>query len=298
MNCDDVRERLSAYHDQELDATAAAAVRTHLQRCEACAQERQGFERLSQLVSAPRLPADSPNVTWEVFAAKWDATRPQNHRDAQVASAVGGQPRRSVGGLAGWLTLAASIAIAVVWIGQHNRPVQALRGDRSVHAGHDTPSRAGAIDLASVVEQFRYGADAAVAALSRQTAGEIAASKPAQAVLVQARPVSARTFALAACRCGPGECTCGPDGCHCVACVYRRADDSELLVLQHCPGQAVSFGDLPRRERRHGQTLVQESISSGHRIASWSAAGRKFTAVGLKDATEIDSLLASTEPNF
>jgi anti-sigma factor RsiW len=55
MNCQEVREQLSAWLDDELDAAASAAVAAHVDRCEACQKEwcqlRAVDAALSELVA-------------------------------------------------------------------------------------------------------------------------------------------------------------------------------------------------------------------------------------------------------
>lgn len=48
MNCDQTRQLMHAYLDQELDAANAVAVEQHLQSCKACAREYADLVRLSE----------------------------------------------------------------------------------------------------------------------------------------------------------------------------------------------------------------------------------------------------------
>ena len=50
MSCDNVRQRLSAFADDALDADTARAVRDHLVRCPACRNELARLRRLNDLV--------------------------------------------------------------------------------------------------------------------------------------------------------------------------------------------------------------------------------------------------------
>jgi anti-sigma factor RsiW len=49
MNCSKTRRLLSAYHDAELPAERRAAVRRHLQKCQACRTLLNGFKNLAAL---------------------------------------------------------------------------------------------------------------------------------------------------------------------------------------------------------------------------------------------------------
>ncbi len=45
MTCEEIRERLAAYHGSELDRDAAGMVRSHLGECRACREQLARFER-------------------------------------------------------------------------------------------------------------------------------------------------------------------------------------------------------------------------------------------------------------
>ena len=61
MNCEECREFIDAYIDNELDAAAAIAVRHHLRECDACAQFLEARKALRALLDNPELRFDVPN---------------------------------------------------------------------------------------------------------------------------------------------------------------------------------------------------------------------------------------------
>ena len=61
MNCEECREFIDAYIDNELDAAAAIAVRHHLRECDACAQFLEARKALRALLGKPELSFDVPD---------------------------------------------------------------------------------------------------------------------------------------------------------------------------------------------------------------------------------------------
>ena len=61
MNCEECREFIDAYIDNELDAAATIAVKRHLRECEACAQFLDARKALRALLGKPELSFDVPD---------------------------------------------------------------------------------------------------------------------------------------------------------------------------------------------------------------------------------------------
>jgi len=64
MSCDEIRDSLGAWLDQELDATAAAEVRAHLEGCPACLKEKERLELLDAALKRA-LESRSAGVAFE-----------------------------------------------------------------------------------------------------------------------------------------------------------------------------------------------------------------------------------------
>ena len=64
MSCDEIRDSLGAWLDQELDATAAAEVRAHLEGCPACLKEKERLELLDATLKRA-LESRSAGVAFE-----------------------------------------------------------------------------------------------------------------------------------------------------------------------------------------------------------------------------------------
>jgi predicted anti-sigma-YlaC factor YlaD len=67
MECQKVREQLSAWLDAELDEVASAAVAEHLDRCEACRREWRQLTALESALANLAIPAP-PGLAEKVLA--------------------------------------------------------------------------------------------------------------------------------------------------------------------------------------------------------------------------------------
>ena len=66
--CDEIRERLIAYHDGELPAEDRSAVQAHLAGCAGCAKDAALLREALERVRALPVP-DLPPGTWEAFGS-------------------------------------------------------------------------------------------------------------------------------------------------------------------------------------------------------------------------------------
>ncbi len=74
MECQEVRQQLSAWLDQELDEAAEAALAAHLEGCEACRREWRGLQALDAALGQLAIPV--PPGLAEKVAAR--VRRPQH----------------------------------------------------------------------------------------------------------------------------------------------------------------------------------------------------------------------------
>lgn len=113
MSCEDIRERLTAYLDGDLDPDRGTVVRGHLRTCEACRQVSTDEAALRD--GLRRLPAvDPPPSLWaNVQAALAEAEVQESQRPAwrrALRRWMPPAPRLAVGG-----ALAAAAIALVVW---------------------------------------------------------------------------------------------------------------------------------------------------------------------------------------
>ncbi|MBY0588822.1 zf-HC2 domain-containing protein, partial [bacterium] len=76
MNCERVREHLSAYYDGELRDTIQQDIDSHLKQCPECRQVLSSYKRLSSLFdSIPSSTGGQPTAQdWDSLQAKLGAT--------------------------------------------------------------------------------------------------------------------------------------------------------------------------------------------------------------------------------
>jgi hypothetical protein len=195
------------------------------------------------------------------------------------------------------LALAASLLLAVGW---RARMGETAKGSPSV------ASVAPVVDYQNVLELFEQQPQLAMEALSNRYEGREVSADQAEAMLgyrpsitaglsSQARLVSTRVLKLPQCKCAGGKCTCGPGECNCAACLCERPDGSKFLVFEQCKTQDISFGDLPFVIARRDNRDVQFIKAHDRLAASWIRDNRRLTAIGLKDETEAESLMAALD---
>lgn len=268
MNCAEVQERLSAYHDGELSPDQAAQVVAHLAECSACAEQLASFDQLSGLC---RRLTDPPVPThlWMEIESKLDgATGPRVGLRRIL-------PRQVP---APHLALAATILIAVgigvvAYVSWFSPP---------------QPDRL-AINFAHYLEEFSRKPDEAQQFLMAKYDGRPTTLHEATDILGY-EPLAAKGLP-------PGytldkvylhQMPC----CMCTEVVCKNKDGESIAVFEHDANQPVWFGDRPTI-----QCICQEIPTSviqiGDRLAaSWKAGERYVTVVGASDLDEVTQFVA------
>jgi hypothetical protein len=303
MNCNSVRDQLSAYMDAEMSPALAAQVEQHLSGCGSCAKELGEFKQLSNLARAHVESTGQPPA-WATIAAKLDHSvngavlatgSSTTHRNRELALVRSRNWKTMTGAI---VALAATVLVIASMMTPN-------------HETHPTTNQASvaAVNLQPVLELFQTNAPAALNALANQFTLKDVALADADADFGRptyvstaakehtlpgdAMVASAKTFSFPFCQCPEGQCTCGPGGCHCIACVCERPDGTTYLVLEHCKSQAVSFGDLPVQLVKRGDREVQQITIDGMKTISFDRPTGKITVVGLRGESEIETLMAS-----
>ena len=300
MNCNMVREQLSAFMDAELSSDTAAEVQLHLDVCESCAKELAQFKRLGELARA--------SVESSVALPAWDAIE---HRLSGTATTVRlasnvhvnrvTESQRSVrlSTLAGAVVALAATVLLFATLNVSKHKNQSSSNQASVAA----------VNLQPVLELFQRDTHAAIDALKSQFVlndvdladADVGFGRPTYVSMAMkdhvlpggATVASTKTFSFPSCQCPEGHCTCGPGGCNCIACVCERPDGSTYLVFEQCKSQAVSFGDLPVQIVKRDGREIQQVTVNGTKAISFNRDNGKVTVVGLRSDAEIDSLFAS-----
>lgn len=261
MECREIQERLSAYHDGELPREVAETVRQHLQSCTACDAEMAAIRGMSSMMARSETQA-TPN-DWPAIEARLHPARTVSEKPVwRLMSRFWPQ-----------FAMAASVFLAIA-IG-----LLALRSN-TVHA--DT------IDMSRFVADFpndpvhaeqvllaNYGGQS-VNLSSQETRlpfrSRLASKPPADYTLKNA-------YVL--------QMPC----CQCVQAIYARADGSVLCIFEHAGEQLMEFGDRPTIMAKCAGRDARLVQIENHLTAAWDAGGSRMTLVGAKDAGEVVRLV-------
>jgi len=140
VNCDEIKELLSAFQDRELSAEEMSAIQEHLQGCKECAAKSNVLVGLSRVVKH-----------WEGVKASETAKR----RLLEKATAAGPAQGRTVGPIALWILglVAAALlgggAVALVWwyLGRSEPQASSTDGGRSSAAAAVCVAAEGRVEL-------------------------------------------------------------------------------------------------------------------------------------------------------
>jgi hypothetical protein len=269
MNCSEVQELLSAYHDGELADDMRSRVSEHLGQCSDCAQRLAGFENLSVITGLLSTPT------------------PPTHIWSQLEQQLDQQPTiRPATLVRGWsfpvssrFALAATILIAVGigWFSYQNWFVPGEHRQFAAEFGH-------------YLEEFRRDPDAAQHILLTKYRGQ--AVDVDQAIQqVGYRPAVADGL--------PDGYTVGSTYvmkmpcCTCVQTDCKREDGTTLAIFEH-DDEAMTqwFGDRPGitascHDRQCCLVELDDQIA-----ASWKRGTRHITLIGVRDIAEVDQMVA------
>lgn len=277
MNCRDVQELLSAYHDGELAGEEQSLIARHLDECPACAKSLTGFESLSVIAAELTTPAP-PEHVW-------------THLERELSPQLAKAPAESTGRRSmSWrrsLSLAAGVLIAV-GLGWFANNVRDTRGG----AHHQT---AFASEFGQYLAEFRTDPAAAQKLLLAKYDGrevtpervvdELGYAPAAADGLPEGYTVETSYVVKMPC------CTCAQTLC-------RRADGSTLAIFEHDESDGKEwFGNRPTITARcHGKRCCLVEVDD--RIAAnWDRGSRHITLVGVKDVDEVDRLVAWLDNN-
>ncbi|MBI3467208.1 MAG: zf-HC2 domain-containing protein [Planctomycetes bacterium] len=271
MKCDQVVDLLSQFYDGELDATQAAAMRTHLAQCGACAAEVAAFADLSEaarMLSEPEPPAD----LWSRIACALE-------RPARVATTS----RPAVVRLRRLAALAALVLIALYtgWLAYQSS--SATRRD-SHHSSIPV------VDLGPYLDQVAKGPRIAIA---RHPSTQMS---PAEA----ARHVQFRVLKQAELPEGYSldeGYLVRIEGCSVVQFKYLRGSEV-CLLFQYSRGQPVVYGDRPVLATRVNGKAARIVQGDGCLAASWETNGTAVSLIGPRDMSELVRLMAFVDQHL
>lgn len=272
MNCSEVKERISAYYDGELPADSRTAVEAHLATCEDCARELEKFRQLSDLSKELTHP--------EAPAHIWRQLEEQLGLDDRARSK---RPARLDGlGLNRKRLLQVGVAIAVVTL----IVVVHLTYKTFSHVSRDEQF---ALVFRQYLKEFRDNPQAAQQILLGKYDGQAVRAERA-ARFVGYRPAVAggmpEGYSVVSTYVMKMPC------CTCVQCLCQRRDGTAVVIFEHDDEEPNWFGNRPERKAvvsDHQCSIVE---LDDRFAASWQRGKRQMTIVGLRDAKEIEHLIA------
>lgn len=272
MDCQDIQNHLSAYHDGELPDALRLSVEDHIERCSSCQAELKVFDRMSG-ISRSLVEPEPPQGIWASIEMALDG----DPADATVSPATF---RRSAAKRwpLGLLAAAAVVllAVGVVWV----------TSDGPGHH-HDL-----AADFEQYLDHFAEAPEMAQNLLLAKYEGEPVDMAQAE-TLVGYRPAVAaglpQGYSL------EGTYVLKMPCCTCVQTICRRADGRVFAIFEHSEDQAVWCGDkLGNRVECNGQPCM---LTKAHNslLATWKSGPRQLTIVGARDLDEVGDLMSYFE---
>ncbi len=317
MRCSDVQDQLSSFYDCECDSETRRCICQHMENCPSCQAALEEFKSVSKLVRAitPGLAPDWNQIQSALVLrtasdhspaqASDSALTPHSQSTATVVSPV---PANLVGDdrlqsddpvllpRPAWkkylpyiAAFAACLLLAVAYRGfvqpgnpQLNSQAYLIDYESLADAFHHSPQTA----VDEFLAKFSAGGQSVAAKQTIDFPLLIASRLPGDNALVETHAVH-----LPQCHCRAGQCVCGPGGCNCAVCVCQRNDGSRYLIFEHCPTQPTRLGN-GQQFVTSGSSEVQ-ILDRGDQIAgTWQSQGRRLTAIGLRNRSELDQMVA------
>lgn len=295
MNCSQVQNLMSAYHDGELPSADAVFVAQHLAECASCQSILDGFRDMSRLASELRSPAVMTDGSWHELEPKNSlpqAARPWNN-----------QPSIAV------IAIAASLLVAVgaaMWLGSNSNYSKSNR--EQVASGFDV-----------FLKQFSRDPSSAQSVLLTSFNGRQVDLKEAEETLgyvpaaIDNAPAGyvvngVYLLDMPACRCletncprgdcgKGGECKCGGT-CGCSQVVYRSSTGRTMSVFEHPEPDVEWFGNRPTiRCECNGVPTELVEIDSQQLAATWKRGDRYVTLVGAVNLEEVKHVMEHLQAN-
>lgn len=272
MDCRQIQDYLSAYHDGELPEALRLSVEGHVETCSRCRAELTLFDRMAGMSKGLADP-EPPQEIWAGIEMALDA----DPADATVSPATfrrSTAKRRLI-----WLCAAAAaivVAFSVVW----------MKSDAPGHHHHL------AADFDQYLDRFADSPETAQNLLLAKYEGEPVDLAQAE-TLVGYRPAVAdglpHGYSL------EGTYVLKMPCCTCVQTICRRADGRVFAIFEHSKDQAVWCGNRPTdRVECNGQPCM---LTKAHNslLATWKSGPRQLTVVGARDLQEVSDLITHLE---
>lgn len=273
MNCPEIQDLLSAYHDDELDSDIREKVAKHLANCESCVKGLVVFEELSQLAAGSTSPV-SPSGLWAELELRLSQ---KVSRNEHVASQPVAPSRLRILKKYSLVVIAVTVLFAA-GVGYLNQEKN----------GHDAHHHSSSV-FNQYLTAFENDLDSAQQILLKNYQNDLV--KPEQAAkLLGYQPAIAR--ALPAAYEIEASYVMKMPCCTCLQTVCRRKDGSHIVIFEHDDETPEWFEGQPKINATcSGEECCL--INLDDRIAaSWKHGKRHITVIGIRDVTEVNELIA------
>jgi len=270
-----VKEHLSAYYDDELAPDKRSAVADHLANCESCVRMLEEYRELSALSAALTHPTP-PHNSWQQLEVKLAVEEGKCSTRLTYVDWLS-WARRPLLRLA--IATAATIVLGAGWIAYHSG---------SEYVGH----RKMAAVFEEYLERFPHDPMAAQQFLLVNFEGKVLDAmraipevgyRPAIADGVPDGYTIESTYVI--------KMPC----CSCVKCLCKRSDGTTLAIFEHSQEgeeEANWFGNRRKTRANCNGTPCNLIQLNDRMAASWKRGQRYVTAIGVRDAAEVDQLVA------
>lgn len=267
MNCSEVQESLSSYHDGELSSSLAAEVADHLANCSSCFAELASFSELSDI--SRRLT--NPPVPAEVRDELEEKLREERKRTAVLGRTVSSRVSGKFVAIAATIFIAAGLGVVAY---------------QAWFAGveHDHLHNHLAENFGSFLDEFENRPDKAQQILLVNYEGRPTTLREAADVLGY-EPVVAKGL--------PAGCSLEKvyllkmPCCTCAQVVCRNEKGHSIAIFEHDSDQPMWFGSRPTAERLC-HDISTSVVQVGNRFAAtWQDGKRFLTIIGAADLDEV-----------
>ncbi len=267
MNCPEVQEQLSAYHDGELKPQVRSRVAAHVASCDDCAKQLSEFESYSEAFKKLPQPEAPPSV-WAGIASESVQSSRQLWLDDRR------RPQLSIGRL----SLAASVMLMMgigFWMVHQPEPFDSHQAEFAMTMDHYLKTLARDPDEAEQFLLDKYNGQT----VNLEDAVRLVGYRPAVASGLPEEYTLASTSIM--------KMPC----CTCFKAVCKRQDGSTLVLFEHDDEETEWFGERPSSMAHCGDTECCLVDLDSSIAATWKRGSRWVTAVGIRDAEEVSELV-------
>lgn len=266
MNCEQIRERLSAYYDGELDEAVRLEVIAHLEGCPACVKGLQAYRGISSLFERWDPPATISDVE-----RGWEQIKRQLHPSESTATSASPSHNGRKGSrwvtymVAAMVLLAAGVTLSLMW---------------PRHGTHERTD----LDLNRFVADFAEDPQLAQERLLTNFQGRPATVDEVVEVfkktpsIVDGLPADYRLVSL-----NLVKMPC----CTCPQAVLQAKDGRMVCVFEHEPNTGVLVNGCPMIRCRCCERNVRIAEVGSSILASWPSKDSTITAVGFGSIEEM-----------